>query len=311
VRDGVRGEVSFENDIIEDFVLLRGNGRPVFVLANVVDDIEMGITHVVRGEEHLPNTPKQQLLWEALGHEPPEWAHVPVLVNEARRKLSKRRDKVALEQYRDDGYLSAAMVNYLMTLGWAPRGDTEIVPWDRIEAEFRLEDVTRAPAFFDEKKLTAFNKEYLKALSPDEFVAACQPWLPDDYERARFAAIAPLLQSRVGTLAEVPAMVDFLFREPVSDEAAWTKAMRPEWAGELLDQVIKAYASAPWEAESLKTEWRRVVDALDVKPKLADGPVRVAVTGRTVGPPLFESLELLGREVTLRRLEAARERLGG
>ena len=116
---------------IEDFVLLRGNGTPMFLLANVVDDIEMGITHVVRAEEHLPNTPKQQLLWEALGHEPPAWAHVPVLVNEQRKKLSKRRDKVALEQYRDEGYLAEAMVNYLMTLGWAPKGDTEIVPWSR------------------------------------------------------------------------------------------------------------------------------------------------------------------------------------
>ena len=311
VRDVVRGDVSFDNDSIEDFVLLRGNGRPVFVLANVVDDIEMGITHVVRGDEHLPNTPKQQLMWSALGHEPPVWAHVPVLVNEARRKLSKRRDKVALEQYRDDGYLSAAMVNYLMTLGWAPKGDTEIVPWGRIEAEFRLEDVTRSPAFFDERKLTAFNKEYLKALRPEDFVAACGPWLPEHYDRATFAEIAPLLQSRVGTLAEAPAMVDFLFAEPEVDEPSWTKAMRPEWAGELLDQVIKAYQSAPWDADTLKTEWRRIVDSLGVKPKLADGPVRVAVTGRTVGPPLFESLELLGREATLRRLEAARERLGG
>ena len=311
VRDVVRGEVSFDNATIEDFVLLRGNGRPVFILANVVDDIEMGITHVVRGEEHLPNTPKQQLLWTALGHEPPLWAHVPVLVNEARKKLSKRRDKVALEQYRDDGYLSDAMVNYLMTLGWAPRGDTEIVPWERIEAEFRLEDVTRAPAFFDEKKLIAFNKEYLKAMPPEDFVAACAPWLPEHYDRATFKAIAPLLQSRVGTLAEAPAMVYFLFAEPVVDEAAWAKATRPEWAGELLDQVIKAYQSAPWEAEALKTEWRGIVDSLGVKPKLADGPVRVAVTGRAVGPPLFESLELLGRETTLRRLDAARERLGG
>jgi glutamyl-tRNA synthetase len=312
VRDVVRGDVSFDNASIEDFVLLRGNGRPVFVLANAVDDIEMGITHVVRGEEHLPNTPKQQLLWEALGHGPPVWAHVPVLVNESRRKLSKRRDKVALEQYRDEGYLAEAMVNYLMTLGWAPKGDTEIVPWERIEAEFRLEDVTRAPAFFDERKLTAFNKEYLKALPPEEFVAACEPWLPEHYDRATFAAIAPLLQTRVGTLAEVPAQVEFLFvDEPVIDQTSWTKAMRHEWAGEFLDQVIKAYGSVDWKAESLQSEWRRIADALGVKPKLADGPVRVAITGRSVGPPLFESLELLGREASLRRLEAARKRLAG
>jgi glutamyl-tRNA synthetase len=312
VRDVVRGDVSFDNESIEDFVLLRGNGRPLFVLANVVDDLDMGITHVVRGEEHLPNTPKQQLLWAALGHEPPVWAHVPVLVNEARQKLSKRRDKVALEQYRDEGYLADAMVNYLMTLGWAPRGDSEIVPWERIEAEFRLEDVTRAPAFFDQRKLTAFNKEYLKALPPAQFVAACEPWLPEQWDRQTFGAIAPLLQTRVGTLAEVPAQVDFLFvDEPAIDEASWQKAMRHEWAGEFLDQIINAYGSVAWDAESLMGEWRRVVEALGVKPKLADGPVRVAITGRSVGPPLFESLELLGREASLRRLEAARKRLAG
>ena len=135
----------FENSTIEDFVLLRGNGTPMFLLANVVDDIEMGITDVVRAEEHLPNTPKQQMLWSALGHEPPSWGHVPVLVNEQRKKLSKRRDKVALEQYRDEGYLADAMVNYLMTLGWTPPGDSEIVDWAEIEATFRLADVTHSP----------------------------------------------------------------------------------------------------------------------------------------------------------------------
>ena len=141
VDDLVRGEVRFDNADIEDFVLLRSNGSPMFLLANVVDDFRMGITHVVRAEEHLSNAPKQQMLWRALGHEPPTWAHVPVLVNDERKKLSKRRDKVALEQYRDEGYLPEAMVNYLMTLGWAPSGDSEIVPWSRIEEEFRLEDV--------------------------------------------------------------------------------------------------------------------------------------------------------------------------
>ena len=149
-------------------MLLRGNGTPLFVLANVVDDIDMGITHVVRGDEHLANSPKQQLLWEALDHEPPVWAHVPVLVNERRQKLSKRRDKVALEDYRAEGYLAEAMVNYLMTLGWAPKGDTEIVPWKQIEEEFRLEDVTHSPAFFDLKKLAAFNGEYIRALPVED-----------------------------------------------------------------------------------------------------------------------------------------------
>ncbi len=219
VHDGVRGEVSFANDSIEDFVLLRSNGTPVFILANVVDDVEMHISHVIRAEEHLPNTPKQQLLWEALGHQPPVWGHVPVVVNEQRKKLSKRRDKVALEGYRDEGFLADAMVNYLMTLGWAPKGETEIVPWTTIERDFRLEDVTHSPAFFDIKKLTAFNGEYIRMQSLDEFVDDCQPflhgdgvpWPADRFDPAVFVAMAPHVQTRVNVLGDVPAMVDFLF----------------------------------------------------------------------------------------------------
>ena len=157
VRDTVRGDVEFENALIEDFVLLRGNGSPMFLLANVVDDLEMRISHVLRAEEHLPNTPKQQMIWEALGATAPVWAHLPLLVNDQRKKISKRRDKVALEQYRDEGYLPDAMVNYLMTLGWAPKGD-EIQPWSQMEADFRLEDVNHSSAFFDLKKLAAFNE---------------------------------------------------------------------------------------------------------------------------------------------------------
>src|SRR6476469_831717 len=171
VVDLIRGTPTFENRLIEDFVIQRGDGSATFILANVVDDMDLKVSHVVRGEEHLPNTPKAQLLWEALGGgEPPVWAHVPVLVNEKRQKLSKRRDKVALESYRDEGYLADAMRNYLMTLGWAPPGDREIVPWAVIEEQFRLEDVVPSPAFFDVKKLTAFNGEYLRQLSPEQFV---------------------------------------------------------------------------------------------------------------------------------------------
>ncbi|GAB3859857.1 hypothetical protein GCM10027610_099910 [Dactylosporangium cerinum] len=177
VVDLVRGEPTFDNKLIEDFVIARADGSAVFLLANVVDDMTMGITHVIRAEEHLPNTPKQQLLWAALGRTPPVWAHVPVVVNEKRQKLSKRRDKVALEQYRDEGYLADAMRNYLMLLGWAPSNDREIVPWSVIEDEFRLEEVNPSPAFFDEKKLRAFNGEYIRALAPEAFAEACRPWL--------------------------------------------------------------------------------------------------------------------------------------
>ncbi len=311
VHDAIRGEVHFANDTIEDFVLLRGNGTPVFLLANVVDDIEMDITHVLRAEEHLPNTPKQQLLWEALGHQPPVWAHVPVVVNEQRKKLSKRRDKVALEAYRDEGYLADAMVNYLMTLGWAPKGDTEIVPWSLIEDEFRLEDVTHSPAFFDIKKLTAFNGDYIRALPVEDFIAACEPWIPAEYDREVFARIAPELQSRAQTLAEVPPQVDFLFAPPRFDEGSWDKAMAQPWAGKLLDGVVAAFETAPWDAAALEGAWREVSESVGAKPKLTQGPVRVAVSGRISGPPLFPALVLLGREETLRRLSVARERVPG
>ena len=308
VDDLVRGRVEFDSAHIEDFVLVRGNGTPMFLLANVVDDISMGITHVVRAEEHLPNAPKQQLLWAALGTEPPTWAHVPVLVNEQRKKLSKRRDKVALEQYRDEGYLAPAMVNYLMTLGWAPSGETEIVPWEQIEQEFRIEDVNHAPAFFDLKKLNAFNGEYIRMLPLDEFVAMCDAWIPAEWDREVFARMAEHVQTRVVTLADVAPMVDFVFLpDPEIDEASWEKALTPEWARPLLRDVATAYGDVAWEAASLKEALESAMVVYDLKLSKAQAPVRVAVTGRSVGPPLFESLEVLGRHETLRRLLAAIE----
>ena len=316
VHDLVRGDVTFDNSTIEDFVLLRGNGAPMFLLANVVDDIEMQITDVVRAEEHLPNTPKQQMLWEALGHDAPRWGHVPVLVNEQRKKLSKRRDKVALEQYRDEGYLAEAMVNYLMTLGWTPPSvdGSEIVSWPEIEATFRLEDVTHSPAFFDVKKLAAFNGDYIRRMPIAEFVDRAAAELPDDWDRERFAAIAPHIQERLTTLREVPDKVDFLFwpegADVEYDQASWDKAFAPEWAPRLLADVIRAYGDVPWTAEALKTTLETVMDRYEIKLGKAQAPVRVAVTGRSVGPPLFESLEVLGRDETLRRLTAAAQRVG-
>jgi glutamyl-tRNA synthetase len=309
VHDLVRGDVEFDNGTIEDFVLVRSNGTPVFLLANVVDDIEMRITNVVRAEEHLPNTPKQQMMWEALGHAPPLWAHVPVLVNEQRKKLSKRRDKVALEQYRDEGYLADAMVNYLMTLGWSP-GDTEIVAWAEIETRFRLEDVNKSPAFFDLKKLAAFNGEYIRMLSVEQLVAACDPWLPAEWDRATFAELAPHIQPRLVTLADAATVVDFVFAaEPVIDEAAWAQTFSSDFAVPLLAAVAEAYARCGWTATELKSEMEAAMAPFEIKLGKAQAGTRVAVTGRTVGPPLFETLEVMGREEVLRRIHSALDRL--
>ena len=318
VHDLVRGEVEFANETIEDFVLLRSNGSPMFLLANVVDDIEMKVSNVVRAEEHLPNTPKQQMLWDALGHTPPQWAHVPVLVNEQRKKLSKRRDKVALEQYREEGILPDAMVNYLMTLGWAPAGDTEIVPWSSMVEEFRLEDVNHSPAFFDIKKLASFNGDYIRALSLQDFVSASLPVLAatDAWPASRFSTevyekIAPLVQTRVVTMSEVPAMVDFLFLEdPAIDQAAWDKTMAAEFAADVLKHCMSEFASCEWNHDALKTILESWTEAKELKLGKTQAPIRVAMTGRTVGPPLFESIEILGRNETIRRLQNSLSRLG-
>ena len=319
IDDLVRGKTVFENSSLEDFVLARADGSVLFLLANVVDDMDQRITHVLRSEEHLSNTPKQQLLWEALGHEPPAWGHLPIVVNEKRQKLSKRRDRVALEDFRDEGYLAAAMRNYLMLLGWAPRGDREIVPWAEMVAEFRVEDVNSSPAFFDIKKLRAFNGEYIRALPVEEFIAAVQPWLApfaapwpaERFDPKVFAQLAPLAQTRISLLSEIAGMVDFAFLpEPAADEASWAKAMR-EPAAELLADVAAAYAAVPWQPDALRERLEAIGATYGLSLGKAQAPVRVAVTGRTVGLPLFESLTVLGREETLRRIESARERVTG
>lgn len=316
VDDAVRGQVTFDNSTIEDFVLLRGNGSPMFLLANVVDDIEMAITNVVRGEEHLPNTPKQQMLWNALGVDPPVWAHIPVLVNEQRKKLSKRRDKVALEQYRDEGILADAMVNYLMTLGWTMPGSeeagSEIFPWSEMEAAFRLEDVTLSPAFFDIKKLISFNKNYIKNMGVDAFCEAVDADLPADWDRSRFRQIAPHIMERLERLGDAPGVVDFLFLgdgvDPELDPDSWAKAMKPEWAAALLSDVTDAYDAldeSDWVTDTLKSTIESVMARYEVKLGKAQAPVRVATTGRSVGPPLFEALEVLGKPETIRRMRGA------
>ena len=319
VVDVIRGSPTFEHATIEDFVILRSNGTPIFLLAVVVDDIAMGITHVVRGEEHLPNTPKTLLLWDALGGgDRPVFAHVPVLVNEKGQKLSKRRDRVALEDYREQGFLPEAMRNYLALLGWSPPGGREVVPVEEMVGAFRLEDVKPSPAFFDERKLLHFNAEYIRALAVPDFVDAVTPflergpWEPAHFDPDAFLALAPLVQERARTLAEVPAMVDFLFLpQPVIDERAWAKRVeRGPAARAILADAMAEFGSCPWEASTLHDVTAAVGERHQLSLAKAQFPVRVAVTGRDVGPPLFESLEVLGRERTLDRLARALDRLG-
>jgi glutamyl-tRNA synthetase len=344
VADIVRGDVEFPHRAMDDFVCVKSSGQPLFVLANVVDDRDMAITHVIRGEDLLPTTPKGILLWRALdeagaGGDPgasgvdpgdplplPAFAHLPMLVNEQRKKLSKRRDPVAVESYRERGYLPEAFCNYLALLGWSPEGDQEMATRAELVDQFRLEQVHHAPAFFDVRKLTHMNGDYVRQLSAGEFVTASRPWVdpdggswtpehrppwpPDRFDPAVYESVAPLVQERVAVLGEVPPMVDFLFlADPDVDAASWDKAItRDDGAVGLLEAAVLVYATADWTAASLHEATLALAESHGRKLAKAQAPIRVAVTGRTVGPPLFESLQVLGREEVLRRLRRAIDR---
>ena len=347
VHDVVRGTVTFRNETMEDFVVSRSNGEPLFVLANIVDDRDMGITHVIRGEELLPSAPKAILIWRALDGaagadsawrargDLPVWAHLPTLVNEQRKKLSKRRDPVAVESYRDRGYLPEALRNYLALLGWSPPGGEEKVPLHVLIDNFALEDVNHSPAFFDVKKLTHMNGEYLRDLSVDEFVERVRPWVdpageqaagrwvphtappppwpPERFDAGVFLRLAPLVQERVAVLGDAPGLVDFVFlSDPVVDEVSWAKAIGADpGAIGVLEEAIDAYEHAEWSASALRDVTSAIADRAGRKLAKAQAPIRVAVTGRAVGPPLFESLEVLGRDEALRRLRLALGRASG
>jgi glutamyl-tRNA synthetase len=312
VSDLIRGDPSFPNAAIEDFVLLRTNGTPVFLLANAVDDVDMGITHVIRGEDLLPSTPKYLLLRAALGtSEPPVFAHVPLIVNEKRQKLSKRRDPVALELYRDEGYLPEVMLNFLALLGWGPPSGRERLPVADMVAEFRLEDVNPSSAYFDLAKLRAFNGDAIRELSTEEFLRRAAPWLGEVDEGVR--RLGPLVQERVATLSEAPELIAFLHvaddAVPI-DEASWVKAMKDTAPAALDRAVVHLGELADWTADDVRAALDVVAEDVDTGKKKVHAAVRVAITGRTVGLPLFESLEVLGRDRTLTRLRAARSRVG-
>jgi glutamyl-tRNA synthetase len=319
VHDVVRGDVRFAHSTIEDFVIVRSDGSPGFYLPNAVDDAEMHITHVIRGEDLLSVTPRVRLIRAALGWaEEPVYAHLPLIVDERRRKLSKREQSVAVEEFREKGYLADAMRNYLALLGWGPRDGRDVAPIEDMVSQFRLEDINPSPAFFDLEKLDHINAEYIRALPVATFVRESLPWLqtdppwpPERFDLATFEKVAPAVQERVKTLAEVPAVVDFLFlEEPVVDQPSWDRAMRTPAAAPLLDDAIAEYAVCPWDAGTLHDVTRAVGERHGLRLNKAQAPIRVAVTGRAVGPPLFESLEAMGRETTLQRLRTARSRLG-
>jgi glutamyl-tRNA synthetase len=308
VEDLIRGPVRFPNRSYDDFVVARGDGSVLYNFAVAVDDAEMGVTDVVRGDDHLSNTPKQLLVLEALGHQPPRYAHLPLLHGPDGRKLSKRHGAASVQELREAGYLPAAVRNYLALLGWGADDDATVISTAELVERFRVEDVGRAAAIFDEKKLRWLNGRYMRALPLEEYTATVARHLgrePD--ERLRTAC--EIAQEKAQTLAEVWPLVRFLFEPPAADEKAWRKTMK-DGALEALEAAREALAGAGgFGVEAVEAALAPLPERLGSKPGKVYQPIRVAISGGTVSPGIFESLAALGREESLRRIDAALVRL--
>jgi glutamyl-tRNA synthetase len=313
-HDVVRGEVSVEWSTISDFVIVRSNGTPVFFLANALDDIDMRISHVLRGEDLLDSTHRVLALRRALGHdEQPVYAHLPLILGPGGAKLSKRHGAVSVEEYRDAGYLPAALVNYLALLGWGPEDGREVLTLDELIVEFDLARVNPSAATFDPKKLEWMNGEHIRAMAVPDLVAAVLPFARQRYgarlDIPRFEAAVALAQERATTLVQIADQMAFLFTsddELAVDPSSWERLMRQEGAAALLDAVIEQVEVCEWGDE---VDVRPSIEALGFKPGKVMHVVYTAVEGRSAGLPLFPSIALLGRASALRRLRAARSRL--
>jgi len=304
VHDLIRGPVAFPNPSYDDFVIARGN------FAVAVDDAEMGISEVVRGDDHLSNTPKQLLVLEALGFEPPRYAHLPLLHGPDGKKLSKRHGAASVQELRDAGYLPAAVRNYLALLGWGTDDDTTLMSTEELVARFRVADVGKSAAIFDEKKLRWLNGRFMREVPLDEYTAAVARHLGREADE-RLRAACEIAQEKAQTLEEVWPLIGFLFEPPVVDEKAWNKVMK-EGTGEVLAAVAAALEPVePFEPEPIEAALAPLLDRFELKPGRLYQPIRVAITGTSVSPGIFESLAVLGKNRSLERVRAAAGRLGG
>ena len=322
--DLVRGRVEFKAGVVSDFVIARSTGEPLYTLVNPVDDALMEITHVLRGEDLLPSTPRQIALYRALerigiGSGVPKFGHLPFVMGEGNKKLSKRDPESDLFIHRRNGFLPEGLLNYLALLGWSISADNEVFTMDEMVAAFDVADVNSNPARFDQKKADAINAEHVRRLAPEDFAARLRTYLaetrdwPVDYPAKDFAFLAELVQTRIKTLGEAWDLVKFLVVSDDDFELDERSARR-----NLKDDAVAALDATIAAVEGLAEEdfatpaieaalQKALIEDLELKPRKAFGPIRVAVTGAQVSPPLFESMELLGREKSLARLKAARE----
>jgi glutamyl-tRNA synthetase len=316
--DLIRGAVTFKNDTLDDFVLLKSDGYPTYHLANVVDDHLMAISHVLRADEWLSSTPRHILLYQALSWQPPQFAHLPMILGPDRAKLSKRHGATTVIEYQRQGYLPEAMVNFLALLGWSLDDRTELLSREELIKHFSLERVGKTAAIFNKDKLDWMNGVYLRKLSLEEFVQQALPFLDRDlpksvgrpFERSYLSQVLSLIQERARTLAEVPQLASFFFLEELHYDAGLllSEKLDTESAGRAITIVLqKLEGVTTWDPTTLENLLRPLATELNLKTGELFGLLRVAVTGRTAAPPLFQTMAVLGREKCLKRLNAALE----
>ena len=307
VRDAIRGDISFPHDSIDDFVIARSDGSALYNLAVSVDDLDMQITHVIRGADHLSNTPRQAMIIKALGAEPPVFAHLPLLHGTDGKKLSKRHGAASVQALRDGGYLPEAVRNYISLLGWGLDASTTFMATEQLVEGFSLERVSKSPAVFDEQKLRWMNGRYMRELPPEELAARLEAMTG----REGLAPAVSVAQEKMQTLSDFWPLAGFLVEAQPTDEKAWDKVMGKDGAADRLRAARGALAALadPWTLEEVERALREVVESLGVKAKEVFQPLRVAVAGSTVSPGIFESVTALGRETTLSRVDSALGRL--
>lgn len=316
--DMVRGDVAFDHAQVDDFVIMRSDNTPTYHLASTVDDVDFGITHVIRGEDLLSSTPKHILLTQAMGGEPATYGHLSLLMGPDGKKLSKRHGDTALSAYREQGFIPEAMTNYLALLGWSPgRDETIVALFDMID-RFDGSGISKNPAIFDVAKLEWMNGAYLREMSDGEFAQRAQPLIEEDLGRdladgelAALTALVPLVKERTKLLREIPDQTRFLFVAPQEyDEKSWAKVMETPEAPVALDAAAEVLSAVnPWTTDGIDAALRTMLEANELSARKGFQPLRVAISGSTVSPPLFESIEVLGRDETLTRLAAARTKL--
>jgi glutamyl-tRNA synthetase len=318
-NDLLHGQIVFENTTLDDFVLLKSDGYPTYHLANIVDDHLMEISHVLRADEWLSSTPRHVLLYQALGWQPPQFAHLPMILGPDRSKLSKRHGATAITEYREQGYLPEAMFNFLVLLGWALDDKTELLTREEIIKHFSLERISRTAAVFNKDKLDWMNGVYLRGLSLEEFVQRAIPFLERDLptEISRpldigyIRQFAPLVQERARTLAETPQLSEFFFIDELEYGSGLllSKIDKAEAIKSLQASVVSMDSLKDWNTASLEAVFRPLAEELKLKTSVFFGLLRVAVTGRTAAPPLFQTMEVLGKERCLKRLRMALDKL--